>query len=69
MNCRSSASSARIDALADVAAGLGPGEQEGSAQLSPDTCIVVTALIDGGDLSGRGRGRLPASASSTRAAV
>jgi len=45
------------------------GEQEGSAQLSSDTCIVVTALIDGGDLSGRGRGRLPASASSARAAV
>jgi hypothetical protein len=35
------------------------GEQEDSAQLSPDICIVVTALIDGGDLSGS-RPRAPA---------
>ena len=49
---------------ATATAGCATGEPEGSAQLSPDTCIVVTALIDGGDLSGRGHGRLPASASS-----
>ena len=41
------------------AAGFEIGEEQGSAQLSPDTCIVVRAPIDGGHLSSRGHGRLP----------